>query len=273
MEQKHLVRTVDGFQLSLVVTEAGVRDIVIWMHGITVDKDEYLEFFLEGAHYLAQEGFTSIRFDFRGHGESSGNSLDFSVVGQNLDVKAVINYINEQIAHTRARLHVVAASFGAPPAIFAGARYPDAINSISLISPVLSYKRTFLEPETEWAAEIFSKEQFKALDEQGKLLFDQDFWIHLNLVEEMRIVRPDVGLRELRQPVLVFHGDKDSMVPYDVTAQVCRGVSNIRLVTMHGVDHGFMLEGDDEGMRAGSIENKLAIYRQISNHLRGRGNG
>jgi hypothetical protein len=269
MDQKRLVRTVDGFQLSLVVTEASASDIVIWMHGITVNKDEYLGFFREGAHYLAQEGFTSIRFDFRGHGESSGSSLDFSVVGQNLDVKAVIDYANEQIANTRARLHLVAASFGAPPAIFAGARYPDTINSISLISPVLSYKRTFLEPETEWAAGIFTEEQFKALDERGKLLFDQDFWIHRQLVEEMRIVRPDVGLRELRQPVLVFHGDKDSMVPYDVTAQVCRGVGNVKLVTMFGVDHGFMLEGDEEGMRPGSIENKLAIYRQIASHIRG----
>jgi len=273
MEQKHLVPTVDGFQLSVVVTEASARDIVIWMHGIAVDKDEYLGFFREGADYLAQEGFTSIRFDFRGHGESSGNSLDFSVVGQNLDVKAVIDYTNEQIANTGARLHLVAASFGAPPAIFAGARYPDAISSISLISPVLSYKRTFLEPETEWAAEIFTEEQFKALNERGKLLFDQDFWIHIHLVEEMRVVRPDVGLRELRQPVLVFHGDKDSMVPYDVTAQACQGIDNVLLVTMHGVDHGFMLKGDEEGITPGSIENKLAIYRQIASHIRGRGNG
>lgn len=272
MDQHHFVRTVDGFQLSLVTTEASSRDIVIWMHGISVNKDEYLGFFREGALYLAHSGIASIRFDFRGHGESSGNSLDFSIVGQNLDVNAVIDYTYKKFANTKARLHLVGASFGAPPAIFAGVRYPDAIKSITLISPVLSYKRTFLEPETEWAAEIFSESQFQNLDKQGKLLFDREFWIHRRLVEEMRIVRPDVDLSELKQPVLVFHGDQDSMVSYDITAQICRGISNLRLVTMPGIDHGFMLGGDEEGLSPGSIENKLAIYRQIASHIRNRGN-
>lgn len=269
MDQKHLVRTVDGFQLSIVVTEGTGRDIVIWMHGITVNKDEYLGFFSEGAHYLAKEGFTSIRFDFRGHGESSGNSLDFSIVGQNLDAKAVIDYTKERFRNTRTRLHVVAASFGAPPAIFTAARYPHAIHKICLISPILSYERTFLEPETEWATEIFTQDQLQALDKEGKLLFAQDFWIDRRLVEEMYIVRPDVALRELPQSVLIFHGDQDSMVPYDVTAEICRGLAHVKLVTMHGVDHGFMLEGDDEGRSPGSIKNKLAIYRQIASYLSG----
>ena len=273
MDQNYVVRTVDDFQLSLVVTESSTRDIVIWMHGITVNKDEYLGFFREGAHYLAHEGFTSIRFDFRGHGESSGNSLDFSLVGQSLDVKAVIDFTNEHFATKGGRLHLIGASFGAPPAIFAGARYPDDIKSISLISPVLSYKRTFLEPETEWAADIFSEAQLESLDKQGKLLFERDFWIDRRLVEEMRIVRPDVGLRELNQPMLVFHGDKDSMVSYDITCQVCRGVPNVGLVSMPGTDHGFMLEGDEEGLNRGSIENKLAIFRQIAAHIRNSSNG
>ena len=73
--------TVDGFDIAAVLTRADPRDVVLWMHGITVNKDEYLGFFRDGAQWLASQGITSIRFDFRGHGQSSGSSLDFSIVG------------------------------------------------------------------------------------------------------------------------------------------------------------------------------------------------
>lgn len=273
MDRKLFVGAADGFQISIAVTKADTRDIVIWLHGITVDKDEHLGFFEEGAHRLAADGITSVRFDFRGHGESSGTSLDFSVGGQRLDTSAVIGYTQDQLANRRSRLHLVAASFGAPPAIWAGIEFPKIVKTISMISPVLSYRRTFLEPETEWAADIFTASRLSTLGDTGKMQFEGDFWISDDLVAEMRRLRPDKDLKGLKQQVLVFHGDKDSMVPYDATAQACRGVDNIKLVTMHGVDHGFMLEDDEDGMRPESIENKAAIYQQISGHIKGSAYG
>src|SRR5205823_6108059 len=181
---------------------------------------EYLGLFREGAQWLGDRGITSIRFDFRGHGESSGSSLDFSIVGQNLDARAVMEFAQGEFP-LAARIHLVGASFGAPPAIFTAARYSDRIASVCLISPVLSYRRTFLEPETEWAKELFSNDRLRRLDETGRLYFDSKFCIGQRLVEEMRIIRPDAALSELQQRVLAIHGNRDSMVPYDATSQAC----------------------------------------------------
>ena len=269
MDQKTRIRTADGYELDAIMTRGERSDMIIWMHGISVDKDEYLGFFRDGANALAREGYPSIRFDFRGHGDSDGSSLDFSVVGQNLDAEAVIQFARDTNGSSPLRLHLIGASLGAPPAVFAAARHPDMIQTVCLISPVLSYQRTFLKPETEWASELFAEEQMEIMERTGRLQLDTEFCIARHLVEEMRIVRPDVALRELHQPVLVFHGNCDSMVPYDATVEACRDLKQVRLVTMDGIDHGYMILGDDEGLDPKSIANKRNIYRQFMNYIRG----
>lgn len=269
MDQQTRIQTADGFELATVATHGERSDIVIWMHGISMDKDEYLGFFYDGANALAYEGYPSIRFDFRGHGDSQGNSLDFSIVNQTLDVEAVIKFVQNTYGSSPFRLHLVGASFGAPSAVFAAARHPDMIQTVCLISPVLSYQRTFLKPETEWATELFGEGQMQMLERTGRLQLDSEFCIARRLVEEMHVVRPDVALRELRQSVLVFHGNCDSMVPYDATVEACRGLNHVRLVTMDGIDHGYMVLGDDEGLAPQSIANKKEIYRQLIDFIRG----
>ncbi|MBI4556877.1 MAG: alpha/beta fold hydrolase [Candidatus Hydrogenedentes bacterium] len=260
------VHTIDGFDLAAVVTRGRTDDVIIWMHGISVDKDEYLGFFREGALWFANRGPSSIRFDFRGHGASSGTPLDFTVVGQNLDVRAILDLARRQFG-AGARLHIVAASFGSPPAIFAGHRYPKVVLSVSLIAPVLSYERTFLVPETEWAKAIFSKDQLDQLDQTGRLYFDESFYIGHHLVEEMRLINPVGALTQLKQRVLVVHGDRDSMVPYDATHTACRGLEHVRLVTLKGADHGFVEPDDEEGRLPGSVANKERILRLVEEHL------
>lgn len=268
MEEFRL-HTLDGYHIAAVLTRADSSDVVIWTHGISVDKDEYLGFFRDGAQWLARKGITSIRFDFRGHGGSSGSSLDFSIVGQNLDTRAVIEFVQQEFSG-RARIHVVGASFGAAPAIFAAARYSDTIESVALISPVLSYVRTFLKPETEWAKELFSDDQLRALYNSGRLYLDSTFCIGPRLVEEMWIIRPDTELRHLSQRVLAIHGNRDSMVPFDATVQACRGLEHVVFVTLQGADHGFMQEGDEEGLTPQSLANKEAIFRKLEDHIRCR---
>lgn len=260
------VSTTDGYELAAVITRSDGADVVVWLHGITVDRDEYLGFFREGATRLQTKGVSSIRFDFRGHGESDGTSLDFSIIGQNLDVQAVMRLAEREFG-AGARTHFVAASFGAPPAVFMAARYGARVNSISLIAPVLSYKRTFLTPETEWAQELFSAENMQRLEQTGRLHFDPEFCIGPRLVEEMRVLCPASVLATLPQPVLAIHGDQDSMVPYDATVQSCRGLEHVRMVTLKDADHGFVHAGDDEGVTSQSITNKDIVYRLIEEQI------
>jgi len=261
------VRTVDGFDLCAVINRGRTDDLIIWMHGISVDKDEYLGFFRDGALLFADRGVSSIRFDFRGHGESSGTSLDFSVVSQNLDVRAIMDLAQKQFGMA-ARIHLLGASFGAPPAIFGSTRHRSAVHSVSLVAPVLSYARTFLQPETEWARELFSADRLEQLDATGRLYLNESFCIGHRLVEEMRLINPAKVLAEVEQRVLIVHGDRDSMVPYDATLQACRGLRHVNLITLGGADHGFTHEDDEEGISLASLANKERIYQLVAEQLR-----
>lgn len=266
MNSNQLIQTCDSFSIAAIHTESNHRSIILWLHGITVNKDEYLNFFRDGADYLSERGLDSLRIDFRGHGESSGTSLDFSIIGQMFDVDAALNYIVQHYSQENIPLYVIGCSFGAPPAIYAALNNPQLIKGIVLISPVLSYKRTFLNPETEWAQSIFNSRTLSELQNTSKLYLDNDFPISNRLVEEMKLIRPENDITEIKQNIVIIHGDADSMVPYNVSKDIATLSNNIKFFSIPGMDHGFMDENDEEGTGKKSLENKNQIYEIILEH-------
>ena len=267
MNKECRLQTVDGFSLAAVHTlTEEARSVVLWLHGITVDKNEYLGFFGEGANYLAKRQCDSLRIDFRGHGSSSGSSLDFSIAGQMLDVEAALGYLLDYYSTRSLKIHIVACSFGAPPAIFI-ALQRAAIGTLVLIAPVLSYKRTFLEPETEWAKGIFTQTALSSAAKTNQLFFNPDFPISMRLIEEMALIQPNQALAELTRPTLVIHGDADSIVPFNASKEAVRRARYAKLKRFRGMDHGFTDKEDDTGTTPRSIENKRRIYALIEQHV------
>ncbi len=116
--------------------------------------------------------------------------MDFSIVGQNYDVRAAIETV-QTWRRSPARIHLVGASFGAPPAIFGALKFTSSVASVFLISPILSYQKTFIEPRTEWATELFSREKRNQLDRTGKLYMDSAFCIGHRLFGEIEVIQPD----------------------------------------------------------------------------------
>lgn len=259
------IKTIDGFSLSAVHTISEKKSVVLWLHGITETKDEYLGFFKDGANFLATKGIDSFRFDFRGHGNSSGTSLDFSIVGQLLDVESAISYLISRYINKGPKIYVVGCSFGAPPAIYISRLYPEIIKCIILVAPVLSYKKTFLEPETEWAKSIINNKTLKDMLRTKTLFINESFPISIRLIGEMIIIQPELAISEIKQDIIIIHGDADSMVPYDVSKSIAKLFPSIKLITFKGMDHGFIDATDEEGTSDKSLENKLKIYNIIAN--------
>lgn len=266
MERKLTIKTIDNYDISAIHTVSKGKGIILWLHGITVNKDEYLNFFSDGVKYLYDKGFDSLRFDFRGHGESSGTSLDFSIVGQMLDVDSVMEYLIGYYKKKSCTINIVGCSFGAPPAIYTAINYKKYINKIILISPVISYRDTFLESRTEWAKSIFNNKTLSDLKKKKKLFFDENFPISYRLVEEMKIIEPELSINNVIQSIILIHGDADSMVPYDVSRSVSEKNKNIKFISIKGMDHGFMDENDEEGISKKSLHNKIHIYKIIEKY-------
>lgn len=267
MNKNISLKTLDNYKISSVHTISDGKAILLWLHGITVDKNEYLNFFKDGADFFSSIGFDSLRIDFRGHGKSSGASKDFTVIGQMLDLECSVRYLNNFYDLEKTNLHMIGCSFGAPPAIFSAKQYKDKVKTLTLIAPVLSYERTFLKPTTQWAKALFNNLTMDKLYKTGKLYFNDKFCVGLRLIEEMKLIKPNLALLNVTQKTQIIHGDSDTMVPYEVSKEISTLSPRIILHTMEQMDHGFTDINDDVGNSPISQKNKKKIFELIKNQI------
>jgi pimeloyl-ACP methyl ester carboxylesterase len=136
-----------------------------------------------------------------------------------------------------------------------------------LIAPVLSYKRTFLEPETDWAKEIFNPKTLLKAEKTNRLFINPRFPISMRLIEEMALIRPEVALTEIRRPTLVIHGDADSMVPFNVSKAVVKGARCAKLKRFRHMDHGFNDADDEKGTSDRSLKNKHRMFKLVEHYV------
>ncbi len=252
--------TPDGFRLvGLKATPMNPKGWVVLMHGITQDKNEFGGFYVDLARRLNRGDFGTFRFDFRGHGESSGTSMDISIAGDVIDIKTSLRQIPRLDGFP---LAFIGTSFGSGPAVIAASRTKGAVSCLTLIAPVLDYRRTFLKPETPWAQEWFNLKALQALPSKGYIMLD-GHKLSPRLIQEFRELRPVVSLAKSRIPSLIIHGDRDSMVPYSVSAEIARRIPQVRLHTLRGTDHGFSHFDDEEGTGRKSQEHKEELIREV----------
>ena len=263
--------TPDGFELAGILTRplSNARGWVVMAHGILESKDEYLGFYADIASALREKGIGSLRFDFRGHGESTGTSMDISIGGDLVDLTTSIQQLASLEPH---RLALVGTSFGAGPVTLYAANAVQGVEAVVLIAPVLDYVKTFLEPRTPWASASFTREALASLDTRGYLVLDGDAKLSPLLIGEFRQVKPWEALSRVRAPCLIIHGDRDSMVPFEVSRDLAGGNPTVKLVTLKGADHGFTDADDDTDRSPLSLANRRTLVETstefIAEHMR-----
>ena len=265
-EEQVELTTADGFRLQgTLVAPAEPRSVALLLHGITLNREEYGGLYADLAAELAAHGVASLRFDFRGHGESDGSGLDISVVGECLDIRAAIAFLR---GRTAVPIQAVAASFSAGPAVFVCADPAARFERLALLAPVLSYERTFLRPSTPWGERWFGPPAFAAADRDGHSRLEQTD-LSVRLFEELRLLAPAAVLPRLPVPVLVIHGDRDSMVPFAVTEELVRAAGDVRFQPLAGADHLFAVPGDDGAASGPSLANRATLIATVADFLAG----
>ena len=247
IETRVSIDACDGTRIPAILAEAnqGQQDMsALLLHGITTQKNEYGETFKSLAESLADEGCASVRFDFRGHGESDVELEDFAPRTQLIDVLAVADWLEKE--HGATRISLFAASFSAPAAVCAAFVLGPRVERLVLLAPVIDMFDTFVTPQTPWGESFFGSERIAAALRCTPLVPDPDFAFGPRFAADLLLIDVKPILRRLSCPVTVMHGDHDGMVPYGVSKQTAKEIDGVSFIGLPKTDHGLAEAGDED---------------------------
>jgi uncharacterized protein len=225
-----------GFNLAGTVSKpadaSGRLPAVILVGGSTSsDRDETtgrVHVFADLADALADEGFLVVRYDRRGSGQSGGRAEVATIADYAEDVRSVVRYLQRRKDVDSRRLAAVGYGEGGWIAMEAASR-EKRIAALGLIATagttgaelVLEQQRAALErmdiPEAEKQAKVDLQQRiheavtsntgWRGIPEAMRYQADTPWFRSLLAFD------PAARMRNLRQPVLILHGELDSHVP------------------------------------------------------------
>ncbi|GEM_PF-3342846 len=202
--------------------------IIIFCHGFGGNKTEKNRMFFRLASKLNKKGFTTIRFDFSGFGDSPAPSTAFSLSQAVLDLESVFVYLNKNTYGDPSRIGVVAYSLGGLVCAKAlGDRLP--IKFACMISAV----EHFSPPEED--------------HKSPKRCTDTSFWfrgyeISTDFIEELMSFKGAEAIRNKQIPIKFIHGSADQTVNLTHLVNYFSALStrDYPPVIIDGADHYYM---------------------------------
>ncbi|MEI8316167.1 MAG: alpha/beta fold hydrolase [Verrucomicrobiota bacterium] len=204
------------------------------LHGFGGTKSEAHRMFVKLSRALADHGIASLRFDYRGCGDSAGNFENMTIRSQVLDAGEALRYL---LAHRRVnarRLGLIGMSLGGAIAAHVVARQPGQFKSLALWAPVAEGGDILDEFSTPDA--VASLAQTGITEHWGNL-------VGVEFIRQFAEMKPLREIAKSKCPVLMVHGSNDETVPakhsdlYERALQP--GKRMVKKVIITGADHTF----------------------------------
>ncbi|MBM4078498.1 MAG: alpha/beta fold hydrolase [Planctomycetes bacterium] len=206
---------------------------VVLCHGFTGHKGETHFLFVKMSRALARKGIASLRFDFRGSGDSEGDFRDVTISAEIADALKAVDFVAAQKRVDAKRIGILGLSLGGCVAACVAGR-DQRVKSLALWSAVAAPAKLF---KTRWSEQqIASWRKTGGMDIGGLEL-------GLCFLDDLPNNDPAAAIRQCQAPVLIIHGRKDESVPVahaDVyLAEARRRGIRAEKFILPGADHVF----------------------------------
>lgn len=201
------IPTLSGHSIPAIQCIRG-EQLVLLCHGITSEKTER-GFFTQLSARLAIYNFSTMSFDFRGHGDSAVAFEDATISDMVEDL--IQTYLYAMKAGYK--VSFVCISFGASIFLLAQSKFDFQPTRIVFLNPVTDYLTNFVMADTEWGRQ-FSPQ-----------LESTDFWLLANhkipnntlslsrqFISELALLEPQATRLSPAHRALVLHGDADTVI-------------------------------------------------------------
>ena len=235
MEEKIFYNSTDNITLCGLLSKVNNSEkIVVLCHGLNGDKTERNSFnpFVKK---LQNQNINSFRFDFRAHGESTGNDFEMKPTKEVEDLEKTIEYLNRK---GYSEIVLLGASFGGSIISLLDYTKFDCIKGLICWYGALDYSNT-IEAEG-----FFSKEHRDIAEKEGwyevkSKRTGKIFRLGKELYDEVYKIIPYKSLINVELPILFVHGLIDNMVPYESSIKISKMCKNARLELIENGTHTF----------------------------------
>jgi len=241
------LQTLDGVQLAYTRT-IGQTPGIVFLGGFRSDMTGIKAQALE--KFCLENNKSFVRFDYRGHGTSTGSFEESTISTWTMDTLSVIDSLTEgpQI--------LVGSSMGGWIMVLAALARKSLISALVGIAPAPDFTKRLLEDE-------LNKEQLADLRQTGRAHIyspysEEPYLFTKLLIEDGQKNLVLGGTINLQCPVRLIHGLRDSSVPWKTSIKLAEALdaSDVELTLMKHGDH--RLSDPD------SIEKLIQTVRDLS---------
>jgi pimeloyl-ACP methyl ester carboxylesterase len=215
---------------------AGEGPTVVWLGGFRSDmagsKAEALAQWAEG------RGHDYLRFDYFGHGESSGDFLQGSITRWRADALAVTDEL------TQGPLVLVGSSMGGWLSLLAAVARPERIHALVLIAPAADFTEALMKPR-------FTAQARQALARDGVWMEPSEhdpagYPITRLLIEDGARWSVMPGPLGITAPVRILQGARDESVPWTHAQELVSAIKgeDVAVTLIKDGDHRLSRPGD-----------------------------
>ena len=206
----------------------------LMLHGFTGNKSEAHRMYVKLSRALAKHGIASLRFDFRGCGDSAGHFEDLSIRSEVADAIEAIRFLARHRRVNSRRLALVGLSMGGAVASYLVGRERTRFKTMALWAPVADGSGILDGLSTPEA--VASLAETGITDHGGNL-------VGVQFIRQFAEMKPLREIAKSKCPVLLVHGSRDETVPahhsdlYEKTLLAHRRL--VKKVIIAGADHTF----------------------------------
>ncbi|MGM9877876.1 MAG: alpha/beta hydrolase [Bacilli bacterium] len=250
MEEKIIYES-EKFNLCGLLSRRNDNDlIVVLCHGYLGDKNETGLFDMLKIK-LIEENLNSFRFDFRAHGESSGNDDDISLTGEIKDLENTLDMLKMKGFN---KFILVGSSLGgAIVSLIDHSKY-NILNMIIWYG-ALDFNKIKKGDFTKENMEIAKKNGYYIKYSKHNNNYRK---ISYQLFKDFDTYKPYVNLQKLDFPILLIHGTKDELVNYESSINTHKLYKNSKLIIIENAKHLFI----------DSIENRNYAINETVNFIK-----
>ncbi|MDC3076203.1 alpha/beta hydrolase [Paracoccaceae bacterium] len=204
---------------------------VVFLSGLKSDKEGTKAVFL--SEWAERNDRDFLRFDYRGHGMSSGMFEDTSISDWLDDTKRII------MGLTSGPQILVGSSLGGWISLLFTRMFPEKVAGIIGIAAAPDFT-------VQYSRKNLTKEQRQELSSTGKLsfyseYFDQPLVITKKLIEDGNDNLVLTKEQSIHCPVRLFHGSHDEDVPLSTSINILKKIrsNDMQLQIIKGIDHRF----------------------------------